>query len=64
MKIDYKKINDLYMKSKTLREIAISNDLPIEQSMKIRKEQDEAYKKHKFLKGLTKARDKEKRGNK
>lgn len=62
MKIDYRKMNDLIYKSIKLREIANNNDLPIEQSMKIRKQQDQYYKKHLFYKGLSKANNKRKKG--
>jgi len=62
MKIDYRKMNDLIYKSIKLREIASNKDLPIEKSMKIRKQQDEIYKKHKFLKELSKANNRIKKG--
>ena len=58
MKTDYKKLNDLYYKSKVLREFSSDNTLPYEKQMEIRKQQDEIYKKHKFLKGLSKAKNK------
>lgn len=62
MKSIQNKINEELERSKKLREYAF--DASFENGQKIRKEQDVAFKKFNFYKNLSKAIDKENRGDK
>lgn len=54
-----KKILETQKKSLQLQNIALSDEIPKEKTLKLRKEQDKLYKKYTFFKNLDSALKKE-----